>query len=165
MQKSIKIYNAGPLFSEYEVFQRKLEGKIFRDIAKENSIKFEIYNPIEFDVNPKSIEEKQPTPDKIFEYDSELIDKANVYFFDICNSDPGTLVELGMVFQKIKNNEKVNLYVVNSDFRVSSNSRLGFLSTIGFNSFVIGGVISLGFKLFKSFDEAILEFKKDFNFK
>lgn len=163
---TIKIYNAGPLFTEYEVKQRKEEGKILRGILDNNNIKgYEVFNPIEFNVNPTGENSKQPLPEVIYEADAKCIDASTAFFFDLCNNDTGTFVELGMTLQKLRNKENIKIYPVISDFRATANSRLGFESTIGFNSFVIGGIKKHGFKVFTSFEEATKQFKKDFKLK
>ncbi len=158
----LNIYNGGPLFSEYEAIQRRIEGEKIKQLLNKNNIEFELFNPVDFDVNPKEGVKTQPTPSKIYEYDENFINISNVFFFDLYNEDHGTLVELGMVFQKLWNKENIKLYVVNSDFRVNSNSRFGFESTVGFNSFVTGGIYSNNLKIHNSFDSALEQFKNDF---
>lgn len=159
--KKIYIYNAGPLFTEYEVKQRKLEGELIRNLLDSKEVDYELGNPIDFPVNPEGEDFVQPEPKVIYETDASFIDKTTHFFFDLCNDDTGTYVELGMAFEKLRQNKDVKLYVVHSDFRAMSNSRKGFHSTIGFNSFVVGGINQHGFKLFTSFDNALNEFKMD----
>lgn len=155
------IYIAGPLFTEYEVKQRKEEGKLVREFLDSKHINYELGNPIDFDVNPKEKESNQPEPKVIYECDALFIDKATHFFFDLCNNDTGTYVELGMAFEKLRMKKNIKLYVVHSDFRTFSNSRNGFASTIGFNSFVTGGIERHNFKIYSSFNEAFNKFKHD----
>jgi len=159
----IYIYNAGPLFTEYEVKQRKEEGKILRDML--GSTESTVANPIDLPVNPSDENGgMQPVPSEIFEADSIHIDKANVFFFDLANNDPGTLVELGMAVQRIRAGETdIKIYAVHSDFRGPSNARKGFESTIGFNSFMTGALFRYDFEIYTSFKDAAEAFRKDFN--
>ncbi len=159
--KKIVIYNAGPLFTEYEQRQRKEEGQKIRDLLLSMERKFELGNPIDFDVNPSEGNMTQPSQDVIYESDASFIDKTNVFFFDLCNDDSGTMVELGMAFEKLRSGIDIKIYPVISDFRTLSNPGKGFASTIGFNSFVMGGINKHGFKVFTSFDKALEQFKKD----
>jgi len=159
--KKLIIYNAGPLFTEYEQKQRKEEGKKIRDFLNKLNIEFELGNPIDFDVNPSEENMSQPTQDIIYECDASFIDKTNIFFFDLCNNDSGTMVELGMAFEKLRQGKKIKIYPVISDFRTLSNSGKGFSSTIGFNSFVMGGIKKHNFEIFTSFDKAFKQFSKD----
>lgn len=159
--KKITIYIAGPLFAEYEQKQRLYEGKKIRESLNKLGIDFKIGNPIEFDVNPTGDNPTQPSQDVIYEADASFIDSTNVFFFDLCNEDSGTMVELGMAFEKLRQGKDIKIYPVHSDFRVMSNTEKGFGSTIGFNSFVIGGILKHGFKMFTSFDESLEAFLKD----
>ena len=97
-------------------------------------------------------------PAVIYESDAQFIDRANIFFFDLCNEDPGTMVELGMAFEKLRSGIKVKIYAVNSDFRAPANTRSGFNSTIGFNSFMTGGIYKLGFSIYTSFDDALIQY-------
>ncbi len=157
------IYNAGPLFTEYEVNQRKLEGNKLKALLDKNKVEYEIGNPIDFPVNPGGGVKTQPKPAEIYKVDAEFIDKANIFFFDFANNDPGTLVELGMAVMKIRKGEKIWMYGINSDFRILANSRLGYESTMGLNSFMTGAIFANGFYMYSSFDKALAAFCKDHN--
>ncbi len=157
------IYNAGPLFTEYEISQRKLEGVKFRTLLEKNNVEYELGNPIDFPVNPTDEIAAQPIPAEIYEADASFIDRANIFFFDFANNDPGTMVELGMAVMKIRKGEEVWMYGINSDFRILSNSRLGYDSTIGLNSFMTGAIFKHGFNMYASFDQALATFCKDHN--
>lgn len=161
MTKQI-IYIAGPLFTEYESKQRLKEGKKIRKLLDSLKLQYEIGNPIEFPINPKP-GENQPEPNVIFQKDFDFIQKANVFFVDLANNDIGTYMELGIIIQRIKNNKSksIKLFSIHSDFRILSNSRLGYKSTFGLNSFVIGGILKSGFKIYSSFDEALIDYKQN----
>ena len=149
------IYVAGPLFTEYEMKQRREEGKLIRKLMDSLNLEYEIGNPIDFGITPNDEIKGQPEPKVIFETDAKFIDKTNVFFFDLANNDTGTHVEIGMAIQKLRAGEKVSIYPVHSDFRTTSNSRLGFHSTIGFNAFAIGAFEQYGIKIYHSFNEAL----------
>ena len=161
------IYLAGPLFTEYEQKQREYEARKIREVIKNTD--YVLFSPLEAPINgddndsQKGSQRVQPTMDVIFEKDAKAIDSSKVFFFDLSNSDIGTITELGMVLGRLRNGEDLLVYPVESDFRVMANSRLGFESTIGFNSFTYGGLAKYNKKIFTSFDEALNQFKKDIN--
>lgn len=151
----IRIYNAGPLFTEAEVYQRKLEAVKMKNLLDSLDLEYYIFNPIDV---PKS----DITSVGIFDVDYEAIKLSNVFFFDLANMDTGTLVELGIVIERLQTNRSIKIYPVISDFRVHNES-VGFESTIGFNSFVIGALKSHKIDIYLSFEEAFNQFKEDFN--
>ncbi len=87
---------------------------------------------------------------KLFIY----IDKTTHFFFDMCNNNTGTYAKLDMVIEKLRNNKDVKLYLIHSYFRSHSNSRKGFHSTIGFNSFVTAVADKHNSKIYTSFEDA-----------
>ena len=150
----IKIYNAGPLFTEAEVTQRKSEGVQLRILLDNLNIDYSIFNPIDLPLSDS------PTSVTIFNADYNAIDSSNVFFFDLANMDTGTLVELGIVVEKLQSNPELKIYPVISDFRVHS-KLVGLDSPIGFNSFVMGALNVHNIKVFYSFKEALEQFKLD----
>jgi hypothetical protein len=152
-----KIYLAGPLFTEYEQKQRMYEGEEIRKVIENKD--YELFSPLEAPING----DVQPTMDIIFETDAKAMDESKVFFFDLSNQDMGTITEVGMVLQRLRQGEELLVYPVESDFRVMKNSRLGFESTIGFNSFTLGGFAKYNKPIFTSFKDALEQFKKDIN--
>lgn len=152
----IYIYNAGPLFTEADQKQRRLEGKQLRELVEEQGF---VANPIElpFDTHV-AIQSKV-----IFEKDTSHIDQANVFFFDLAGNDAGTLVELGMAIEKLRQGKTLSIYPVFSDLRLLRNQASGVESPVGYNSFVVGSLTAHNIRLFDSFDAALQQFKLDFD--
>ena len=69
----LKVYVAGSLFNEAEVAQRKAEGVMLRREFPE----LDIFNPIDqpFNENKQSL----PTPEMIYEGDTQAVQSANCY--------------------------------------------------------------------------------------
>lgn len=149
----IKIYNAGPLFTEAEIYQRRLEADLIKELLEKLNQEYSIFNPIDV---PKS----DISSVGIFDVDYDAIKLSNTFFFDLANMDTGTLVELGIVIERLQANKSIKIYPVISDFRVSNESN-GFESSIGFNSFVIGALKSNEINIYLSFKDALEQFKKD----
>ena len=153
--KNIYIYNAGPLFTEADQAQ-KLKEEAYFDSLKG----VEVFNPL----TSPLMKEGTITAKLIYDVDNEAIQKANVFFFDLANNDPGTLVELGMVIQSLEDGKKLDIYPVISDFRVSERSEyISEFHAIGYNSFVIGSLESHNIKIYKSFKEAFEAFVSNNN--
>lgn len=129
-----KIYLAGPLFSEADRAQRKLEAARLRELG------YEVYNPVEFNLENGEI----PTIQEVFDKDIRELMNSNIVIADIVGEDPGTIAEIGIA----KSAASTKLVIaVESDFRPV------------YNKFVIGMLEDEWFgnnsKLVKSFDEAI----------
>jgi hypothetical protein len=90
------IYNAGPLFSEADQKQRKLEGRLLMEAGKESEDYF-VANPIDLPLD----QNKPLSSQTIFAMDNSHIQKANVFFFELATGDTGTMVELGMAIQRL----------------------------------------------------------------
>jgi nucleoside 2-deoxyribosyltransferase len=151
----IYIYNAGPLFSEAEQKQRLYEGEKLREVVKDAG----------FVANPLELPFATDTPiasAEIFNKDTSHIDAANVFFFDLATNDSGTLVELGMAIEKLRQGKKMKLYPIFSDLRLLRNQSSGIESPVGFNSFVVGSLTSHNIEVFSSFDQALEQFILDF---
>lgn len=152
------IYLAGPLFTAAEQKQRIYESNEIRRIILKSGKNITVFSPMEAPINDGT----QPPQDIIFETDALEIDQADIFFFDLDNDDGGTMVEIGMVIQKIRSGQKgIKIYPIISDFRALANSRLGHESTWGGNSFVNGSFIKYGYKIFSSFEIALEQFQKD----
>lgn len=147
--KPLLIYNAGPLFTEADQAQRLKEQSFFDTLNGVN-----VFNPLTSPFN-----EDANSATLIFEGDNEPIQTATVFFFDLATNDPGTLVELGMVVQKLEDGKNLHVYPVISDFRVQG--RAGYKSDyypVGYNSFLIGSLESNNIKIYHSFKDAFAAF-------
>ena len=109
------IYNAGPLFSSAEQTQRKSEGKMLGEYFKKHEIEQSlIFNPIDLPHNDGTAR----TNYEIFINDYNLMEKANVFIFDVAEYDSGTMFELGYAIGRAKKLGNVlRIYPVISDFR------------------------------------------------
>lgn len=150
--KHISVYNAGPLFTEADQAQRLKEQSLF------DSLPFiEVFNPLTTPVN-----ETADSAAMIYHVDNQAIQKANVFFFDLASNDPGTLVELGMVIQRLEQGDPIKLYPVISDFRLYHRTNYkSEIFPIGYNSFLIGSLEFHNIKIYQSFDEAFQSFVFD----
>ncbi len=151
----IYVYNAGPLFSQADIKQRKHEGLMLSSLNIKSD--YFIANPIDLPLdNTKAL-----TSTEIFNEDVKHVDFANVFFFELATGDTGTMVELGMAIEKYRQNPKIRIYPIFSDLRLSRNQANGVECPVGFNSFVVGALTSHQIPIFYSFDEAFHAFKTD----
>lgn len=145
----MKVYVAGSLFNEAEVAQRKREGELLR-AAFPN---LEIFNPIDqpFNENKASL----PSPEMIFDGDTEAVLDCDIFIADLTNDDQGVMCELGIAIM----NEKTKIIIgINSDIRLRDAHRYE-LPTYGVNHYVLGGVLKHGHFVY-SFAEAIEKLKE-----
>ncbi len=149
----IYVYNAGPLFSEADIKQRKYEGIKLREFLS-NRDSF-VANPIDlpFD-NTKVLTSKE-----IFEEDVKHIDLANVFFFELATGDTGTMVEFGQVIEKMRNGKELMVFPIFSDLRLARNNAQGVECPVGFNSFVVGACTSHNLAIYTTFKEAFEAFE------
>ncbi len=154
----IHIYNAGPLFSQADIAQRKKEGAILSELGK-NQTDYFVANPIDlpFDFNEKL------TSVAIFGKDASHIDQANCFFFECATGDTGTMVEFGMAIEKYRTGKDIKIYPVFSDLRLPRNQASGLECPVGFNSFLVGACTYNNIPIYDSFESALEAFKKDFN--
>lgn len=155
----IYIYNAGPLFSSADIKQRIYEGGLIKEVLNNNQQPYFLANPIElpFD-NTKLLHSSE-----IFLEDYKHVNLANVFFFDLANNDTGTMVELGNAIEKLMSGKKLHIYPIFSDLRMSRNNGDKCESCLGFNSYVVGSLTANQLEIFYSFEDALSQFKKDFN--
>jgi nucleoside 2-deoxyribosyltransferase len=155
----IYIYNAGPLFTEADIKQRKYEGAKFVEILERNNKEYFLANPIDlpFD-NTKILTSKE-----IFLGDYEHVNKANVFFFELASGDAGTYVELGNAIEKYMNGKDLKIYPIFTDLRLQRNGASGVECPIGFNSYLVGCLTANNITIYRSFEEAFTSFTKDFN--
>lgn len=169
-------YLAGSLFSEAEVNQRLLEGKIL----KKRTPDIDWYNPIEAPCNDKS---KLPTAEDIFLGDTNEIIKSEYIIADLSNNDPGVMMELGVAWGlqqaykaicNIASDYNITIpteawydlfgygvkprdvQAVLSDIRLgTAHEYKGRYIPMSFNQYVIGGIENMGGIVNPSFEEAI----------
>lgn len=86
--KSLRIYLAGPLFTEGEMKERRQEAEILRDFG------YEVYSPLEqnddigFDI------------DELYRRDIEAMKQSDLAVICLDNYDSGTMAELGWFVAK-----------------------------------------------------------------
>ena len=149
--RQLHVYNAGPLFTEAEQAQRRKEQTFFDDLN------VKVFNPLTEPFN-----ENVDSAAMIYKIDKEAIQQSNVFFFDLASNDPGTLVELGMVMQRIESGEHLQVYPVISDFRIYDRTNYkSAIFPVGYNSFVIGSLEYHKINIYKSFEEAFKQFVVD----
>lgn len=152
----IYVYNAGPLFSEADINQRLLEGKVLKEALQEKE--HFIANPIELPFDNTKVLASYD----IFNVDANHIDQANVFFFELATGDTGTMVEFGMAIEKLRNKKDIKLYPIFSDLRIQRNAATKTECPVGFNSFVVGACTAHDLTIYESFNDAFLAFKEDF---
>lgn len=167
-----KGYLAGSLFSEAEVNQRLLEGKILREDTPE----IEWFNPIEAPINDKS---KLPTAESIFQGDTNAILSSDFMIADLANNDPGVMMELGIAwglqhaykvlcevtpnlpcetwYDLFENGIKPrDIQAVLSDIRLGTAHKYeGHYIPMSFNQYVVGGIEDMGGTINRSFEDAV----------
>jgi Nucleoside 2-deoxyribosyltransferase len=155
----IYIYNAGPLFSEAEVRQRKEEGRMLEELLQHSGKEYFIANPIDLPFDNSKVLNSAD----IFSVDYDHINKSNAFFFELASGDTGTMVELGNVIEKYINGKEINIYPIFGDFRLQRNDVAGIECPIGFNSYLVGALTHNEIRIYYSFQEAFVQFKKDFD--
>lgn len=145
----MKVYIVGPLFTEAEERQRRLEGQLLRTVFKKLDVELELSNPIEFDFDGNS------TSSDIFKMDQKRLSEADMIIFDLSNEDSGSCVALGMTINEYMKGRKVKLYPVIHDCRLSRNGQSGLESTCGFNSMVVGSLKANDIEIYNSFKEVL----------
>lgn len=170
--KELKGYLAGSLFSEAEVSQRLLEGRILKEATPE----IEWFNPIEAPCNDKS---KLPTAEDIFIGDTNEVIKSNFIIADLANNDPGVMMELGIAWglqhaYKVlcditpnlptetwyelfeKGIKPRDVHAVLSDIRLgAAHNYEGRYIPMSFNQYVVGGIEDMGGTIHNSFKDAV----------
>ena len=155
----IYIYIAGPMFKEAEINQRRLEAKKLDDVLQDSNRGYYICNPVDLPFD----EFNGLSSRVIFSTDYYNINDANVFFFELASEDSGTMVEFGNVIEKYMQGNPMHIYPVFYDLRLSRNDVAGIECPIGFNSYLVGALDYNRINTYSSFDEALLQFKKDFN--
>ena len=153
----IYVYNAGPLFKEAEINQRRVEAKKIAEILDQKNLEYFICNPIDlpFD-NTKVL-----TSAEIFTVDHGHITKADTFFFELASEDAGTMVELGNVIERYMQGEKLKIYPVFADLRLQRNDSKGVECPLGFNSYLVGCLTANDIPIYYSFDDALAQFAID----
>lgn len=165
----MKVYIAGPLFTEADINQRMLEGKQLRNVVSTHhreslgkgvNSREVVFNPIESPVNFK---EMNPTAAQIFQADYDVIKEAHYFFFDLSNLDTGTFVELGQALELARTNDSVKIYPVLSDIRIpNAGNYEGLNVPVGNNQYMIGALEHYGIPIFSSFSDALIAFTGDY---
>ncbi len=155
----IYIYNAGALFSAADIKQRRYEGECFSEALKAYKGDYFIANPIDLPFDNTRV----LTSKEIFMEDYKHVNAANVFFFDLAGNDTGTMVELGNAIEKKMNGKDLKIYPIFSDLRMTRNDASKTESCLGFNSYVVGCLTANNINIFYSFEDALKQFKKDFN--
>lgn len=154
-----KIYMAGPLFSEADQRQRVLEvNKLRTELTNgglTEGLDFEVFAPIEADVNDKST---LPSAEDIYKADRDALMSSTVVLADLAYYDAGVMLELGMVIE-----EGVHVLAWDSDLRLSTAGEYnGIRVPYGTNQFVIGALLHEGHGVYGNFSEALEELKELF---
>lgn len=152
----IYIYLAGPIFSEADQTQRRLEGQTLRALGADHP-DFFVANPIELPFDFST----QQTSAVIFAKDTSHIDQANVFFFELATGDTGTMVEFGMAIEKLRQGKALSIYPVFSDLRLERNQASGVECPVGFNSFLVGACTHHNIPIHPSFQAALSAFKAE----
>ncbi|AUF83827.1 hypothetical protein CXP39_03475 [Mesoplasma syrphidae] len=128
-----QIYNAGSMFNEAQVNQRRLEGKKLREAFPN----FVISNPIDFDTNLGNC----PTPLEIWDADYKCVQDSQYIIFELDSLDHGMIMEFAIAIEQAKatQNEKVLIPVI-SDFRYHQKSSTKQLNEFSINHFVFGAI-------------------------
>ncbi|WP_338972427.1 nucleoside 2-deoxyribosyltransferase [Spiroplasma endosymbiont of Panorpa germanica] len=152
------IYNAGSMFNEAQIQQRKKEGNNLR----QNFADFEIANPIDFDTNLGVC----PTPLEIWNADYELLKKAEYVIFELDSLDHGMIAEMGIAIEMAKSTQANKFLVtVISDFRYYQRCSKFQINEFSINHFVFGQLFDTQLNQenrilqVKSHDQAILAIK------
>ena len=144
-EENIKIYVAGPLFTEADRKQRLVEEKMLRKKLPNAKI----FNPLTAVNVNKEAKAKKSTGENlnsndlskvIYINDAGFIRKANVFFFDVATEDSGTMQEYGMAIELARHNPNILIFVVNSDFRLDREAS-GGEGGFKMNNFVVGSVL------------------------
>ncbi|WP_051418475.1 hypothetical protein [Mesoplasma seiffertii] len=128
-----QIYNAGSMFNEAQVNQRKLEGKNLRQAFPN----FTISNPIDFDTNLGNC----PTPLEIWDADYKCVRDSQYIIFELDSLDHGMIMEFALAIEQAKTTQldKVLIPVI-SDFRYHQKSSTKQLNEFSINHFVFGAI-------------------------
>lgn len=153
----IYVYNAGPLFKEGEIVQRRYEASVVKQLLEKYKREYFICNPIDLPFDNSL----QLTASEIFIEDYRHLNSANVCFFELASGDEGTMVELGNIIEKIMQGKKITIYPVFADLRLQRNGASGVECPIGFNSYLVGCLKANNITIYMSFNDALLQFEKD----
>lgn len=122
----IKVYLAGPLFTDSEIQQRREEAVRLRELG------FEVYSPIEQN------DDIGFDPDELYHRDIVAMEEADISILRLDNLDSGTMGELGWFVAKGK-----PVFSVWSNWKYPGPN----------NIFIRGLAINHGNKMFKSSEE------------
>lgn len=141
----LNIYLAGPLFTRGEMKSRLDDEQYIKD-ALSKHINLTIFNPINLNKN-NSVDSSnlESLPKDFFaKNDIKAIDECDIMIADIDNNDAGTLVELGMMVEKIRQFPHKRLLVIYSNWK----------GEVLMNKFLLGTIAMYG-EIFKSIEEVV----------
>lgn len=128
-----EIYNAGSMFNEAQVNQRKIEGINLREAFPQ----MQISNPIDFPTNSG----KTPTPLQIWAADYQHVKDSVYLIFEFDSFDHGVIMEFALAIEMAKATQANKfLVVVISDFRYHQKSSTHQLSAYSINHFMYGAI-------------------------
>ncbi|WP_051636009.1 hypothetical protein [Mesoplasma photuris] len=127
------LYNAGSMFNEAQIAQRKLEGiNLRRELPN-----ITINNPIDFDTNVGN----NPSPLQIWDMDYEKVSKSEFVIFELDSFDDGTTMEFAISVEQAKTSQPNKFLVaVISDFRYHQLHDVRHMPEFAINHFVYGAL-------------------------
>ncbi|WP_051350848.1 hypothetical protein [[Acholeplasma] multilocale] len=128
-----QIYNAGSMFNEAQVNQRKIEGVNMRGELTD----FIIKNPIDFDTN----QSVTPTPLQIWATDYQAVTESEYVICELDSLDHGMIMEFAIAIEQAKTTQ-LNKFVIAvvSDFRYYQKGSTTQMAEIAINHFVYGAL-------------------------
>lgn len=133
----IRVYMAGPLFTEADknarISERKFLEKVFEDNGLRPGVDVTIFNPVEQPINDKST---NPTALDIFDADANALRMSDIVLACLDGEDSGVMYELGMVHDKAP-----YVFPYATDIRFGGTIGLkGLDMPMGINQFVVGAL-------------------------
>lgn len=149
----VKVYMAGPMFTEAEVNERLSEAKKLRTKLLTKGLNHvKLYVPLEADINDKA---SLPTALDIFQKDRDELLSSDYVLACLDGEDAGVMAELGMVHKDIP------VFAYMTDIRTSTAGNYeGKYVPWGYNQFVIGMLEEQGTNIHYKKDDVIDELIK-----
>ena len=130
------VYIASDIMS----YGSQCEAKRIEDICDRVGIPF--YSArLNMEINDKkacSAEENAKLPEKIVKHDTAMIDKATIFVVNYKPSSIGTIVELGQIFEKWRNDNTIKVYGLYDDIRRTNIPEVGDRRSFGMNAYAFG---------------------------
>lgn len=133
----IRVYMAGPLFTEADkrarISEREFLEKLFEDNGLLPGVDVTIFNPVEQPINDKST---NPSALDIFYTDANALRMSDIVLACLDGEDSGVMYELGMV-----HNSAPYVFPYATDIRFGGTVGLkGLDMPMGINQFVVGAL-------------------------